>query len=77
MSANVIQIGETRRYTAAKQAITARANRIGASAEQRARALAVAIRELQQGRSTGAAVALANTSLGGTRNWRLMPGGVA
>lgn len=78
MQGNVIQLGELRRYNVARQAVTARARSLGATAERTAGAIAIAILALQQGRSTGAAVALANSSLGGPRNLRLItPGGAA
>lgn len=70
---NVIQLGETRNYTAAKQAIATRCRRIGAAPHVMRRATAVAIRELQAGRSTACAIALAWSEIGGPRNTRLQP----
>ena len=60
---NVIQLPIPARLCAAREAITVRANRLGATEAQRRRALAVLIRELDAGRSTASAVALANSAM--------------
>jgi len=57
------------RFRAAWQAVRQRACQLGATPQRRRQALQTLLAEMQAGRSSGAAVALANSSL---RNW---PGG--
>lgn len=60
---NVIQLPIPARLCAAREAITVRANRLGATKAQRRRAMLVLLREINAGGSTAAAVALANSAM--------------
>lgn len=54
---------DVRRFREAMAAVRQRAGHLGTSPERRRRALQTVLAEMQAGRSSGAAVALANSSL--------------
>lgn len=61
--ADVIRLPDPARLDACREVLRLRANRLGATKALRRRALAVLIRELEAGRSTACAVALANSAM--------------
>lgn len=75
--ADVIRLPDPARLAACREALRHRAARIGAQAHQRRRALAVLIRELEAGRSTAAALALALSELRPMRHAWHPSGGAA
>lgn len=54
---------DVQRFHAGVQAVQLRARQLGASPDRRRQALQTLLAEMQAGRSSGAAVALANSSL--------------
>jgi len=62
--ASVIHLpADVQRFRAGVQAVSQRARQLGCSPERRRLALQTLLTEMQAGRSSGAAVALANSSL--------------
>jgi len=62
--ASVIRLPkDVQRFHAGMQAVRQRARQLGATPDRRRRALQTLLTEMQAGRSSGAAVALANSSL--------------
>lgn len=64
-SAVVIRLPDPVNLRAGMAAVRARAARLGSSQHARRRALGILLREMQAGRSTAAAVAMANSALTG------------
>lgn len=75
--ADVIRLPDPARLTACREALRHRAARIGAQPQQRRRALVVLLRELEAGRSTACAVALALSELRPMRHAWHPSGGAA
>ena len=64
MAASVIRLpADVRRFREAMAAVRERAGYVGATPARRRHALQTVLTEMQAGRSSGAAVALANSSL--------------
>lgn len=77
MSAVIVQLPDPLRLRAGMDAVRARAASVGASTDALRRSLAVLLRELQSGRSTASAVALANSALLPKRHLSHFPGDAA
>lgn len=63
MSAQIIPLPSPTHLRAGMDAVRQRAERVGASADALRHAFAILLREMQNGRSTAASVALANATL--------------
>lgn len=77
MSAVIVPLPDPLRLRAAFAAIAVRADELHAPPERRRHAKAVCLREMQCGRSAGAAVALANSALKPMRGIGDVPRGAA